>query len=197
MYPHAKHLLSSAPSFASLLIAFAVLGSASPAFARSSDRNQPMDINAGKQEGSVDERTPTVLSGGVTIKQGTLDVAASRAIVHMRGGTISRVQLTGGPARLKQQLDDGTPMSAVANNIDYNVGTEVVIFTTNVKIQQPRGTLSGERVVYNMRTGQVTSGGEGSGRVKMRIMPRNGNAATPAATPERPTTPDKTTGDDN
>ncbi len=198
MHPHAKHPLSSAPALASLLIAIAFLGSAAPAFARSSDRNQPMDINAGKQEGSVDERTPTVLSGGVTIKQGTLDIAASRAVVNMRGGTISRVQLTGAPTRLKQQLDDGTPMNAAANTIDYNLSTEVVVFTGSVKIQQPRGTLSGERVVYNMRTGEVTSGGEGSGRVQMRIMPRNGNTTTPAATPdENPTTPDGTTGDDN
>lgn len=198
MHPHAKHPLSSAPALASLLIALVVLGSAMPAFARSSDRNQPMDINAGRQEGSVDESTPTILSGGVTIKQGTLDIAASRAIVNLRGGTISRVQLTGAPARLKQQLDDGTPMNAAASNIDYNLGTEVVIFTGNVKIEQPRGTLSGGRVVYNMRTGEVTSGGEGSGRVQMRIMPRNGNAAVPAATPdESATTPDDTTGDDD
>lgn len=198
MHPHAKHPLSRAPTLASLLIAIALLGSATPAFARSSDRNQPMDINAGKQEGSVDERTPTVLSGGVTIRQGTLDIAASRAVVHLRGGTISRVQLTGAPTRLKQLLDDGTPMNAAANTIDYNLGTEVVIFTGSVKIEQPRGTLSGARVVYNMRTGEVTSGGDGSGRVQMRIMPRNGNAAAPDATPdENPTTPEETTGDDD
>lgn len=197
MSPHAKHRLSRAPAVASLLIAIAFLGSAGPAFARSSDRNQPMDINAGKQEGSVDERTPTVLSGGVTIRQGTLDIAASRAVVNMRGGTISRVQLTGGPARLKQQLDDGTPMNAAANTIDYNLATEVVIFTGSVNIQQPRGTLSGERVVYNMRTGEVTSGGDGSGRVQMRIMPRNAKAA-PAATPdESATTPDEPAGDND
>lgn len=197
MSPHAKHRLSRAPAVASLLIAIAFLGSAGPAFARSSDRNQPMDINAGKQEGSVDERTPTVLSGGVTIRQGTLDIAASRAVVNMRGGTISRVQLTGGPARLKQQLDDGTPMNAAANTIDYNLATEVVIFTGSVNIQQPRGTLSGERVVYNMRTGEVTSGGDGSGRVQMRIMPRNANAA-PAATPdESATAPDEPAGDND
>ena len=200
MYPPAKHPAPSAPALAStvapLLIAIAVLGSATPAFARSSDRNQPMDINAGKQEGSVDESRPTVLSGGVTIKQGTLDIVASRAVVNMRGGTISRVQLTGGPARLKQQLDDGTPMNAAASTIDYNLNTEVVTFTGNVNIQQPRGTLSGERVVYNMRSGEVTSGGDGAGRVQMRIMPRN--PAPAAATPDENATPsDETAGDDD
>ena len=155
-----------------LLVAVAI--AASPlAMARKSDRNQPMDINAGKQEGSLDDRTPTILSGGVVIDQGTLHVESSRAEIRSRGGDISQVVLTGSPAKLSQQMDDGGRMNAVANKIDYNVTTDTVVFTGQVDIKQPRGTLSGERVVYNMTTGQVTSGGEGNGRVNMRIMPKN------------------------
>lgn len=165
-----------------LLVAALALASIPDAMARSSDRNQPMDISAGQQEGSLDDRTPTVLSGGVTITQGTLDVASDRAVINLNNGAIARVVLTGGPARLKQLLDDGSPMSAAASKIDYDVRNEVVVFTGSVAIQQPRGTLSGERVVYNMRTGQVNSGGNGSGRVKMRILPRNTTAPSPAAT---------------
>ena len=80
--------------------------------------------------------------------------------------------LTGSPVVLKQQMDDGTPMTAHASNVDYNLATDVVIFTGDVLIQQPRGTMSGQRIVYNLKTGSVDSGGEGK-RVKMRIMPRN------------------------
>ena len=165
----------------SLLVAIALV--ASPlALARKSDRSQPMDVSAGKQVGTLDDSTPTVLSGGVVIDQGTLHAEASRAEISTRGGEISRVVFTGGPARLKQQLDDGTPMNAVANKIDYNVNNETVVFTGSVRIEQPRGTLSGERVVYNMSSGQVTSGGEGNGRVNMRIMPKNAGAAARDAT---------------
>jgi len=81
--------------------------------------------------------------------------------------------LTGGPVVLKQQMDDGTPMTARASKVDYNLQTEIVVFTGNVSIEQPRGTMSGERVVYNLKTGQVNSGGEGAGRVKMRIQPKS------------------------
>jgi len=166
------------------LVAIAIV--ASPlAMARKSDRNQPMDVNAGKQVGSLDDATPTVLSGGVTIDQGTLHAEASRAEISTRGGDISRVVFNGSPARLKQQLDDGTLMNAVANKIDYNVNNETVVFTGSVSIKQPRGTLSGERVVYNMASGQVTSGGEGNGRVNMRIMPKNAGSAD--AKPAAPT----------
>lgn len=173
MHPHAKHPLPAV--LASLFAALALIA-APDVLARSSDRNKPMDIAADQQTGSLDESTPTVLSGNVSITQGTLDARAARAVITSRGGAISRVVLTGGPARLKQQLDDGTPMSAAASTIDYNLATEVVTFTGNVSIQQPRGTLSGARVVYNMRTGNVTSGNDGKGQVKMRIMPRNSPA---------------------
>ena len=173
MHPHAKHPLPAV--LASLFVALALIA-APDVLARSSDRNKPMDIAADQQTGSLDESTPTVLSGNVSITQGTLNVSAARAVITSRGGAISRVVLTGGPARLKQQLDDGTPMSAAASSIDYNLATEVVTFTGNVVIQQPRGTLSGARVVYNMRTGNVTSGNDGKGQVKMRIMPKNSPA---------------------
>ncbi|MGH8073199.1 MAG: lipopolysaccharide transport periplasmic protein LptA [Lysobacter sp.] len=173
------------------LVAIAIV--ASPlAMARKSDRNQPMDVNAGKQVGSLDDATPTVLSGGVTIDQGTLHAEASRAEISTRGGDISRVVFNGSPARLKQQLDDGTLMNAVANKIDYNVNNETVVFTGSVSIKQPRGTLSGERVVYNMASGQVTSGGEGNGRVNMRIMPKNAGSGADAK-PTAPTDSDNGT----
>lgn len=141
--------------------------------ARSSDRNQPMDIDADDIDYTLDDRRPTTLSGNVLIKQGTLDIRSARAEVTQRGGEPVRVVLSGGPVRLNQQLDDGTPMSATAAKVDYDLTTEIVVFVGNVAIQQPRGSLSGERVVYNMRTGQVQSGGKDSGRVKMRILPRN------------------------
>lgn len=156
-----------------LAMLLAVIVAPATVQARSSDRGKPMDIDAGASDYSLDDRRPTVLSGGVTISQGTLDIRSNRADITQRGGEPVRVVLTGGPVKLNQQLDDGTPMSASANKVDYDLTTEIVVFLGNVDIQQPRGSLSGERVVYNMRTGQVQSGGKGAGRVKMRILPRN------------------------
>jgi lipopolysaccharide export system protein LptA len=165
---------------ASTLLAFgltACFGSLSPdAFAKSSDRNQPMNIDAGAQEGTLDDRAPTVLSGGVTITQGTLNIQSSRAEIFSKGGDVSRAVLTGGPVVLRQQMDDGTPMTARASKVDYNMQTEIVVFTGNVNIEQPRGTMSGQRVVYNLKTGQVNSGGAGNGRVKMTIQPKSKGA---------------------
>ena len=75
---------------------------------------------------------------------------------------------------MSQTLDDGTPVNTRSAAVDYDFSTEIIILTGNVTITQPRGNLSGERVVYNMRTGQVQSGGQGGGRVRMTIQPKAG-----------------------
>lgn len=136
-----------------------------------------MDVDAGKQTGTLDDRTPTVLSGGVTITQGTLNISSSTATITARNGDISRAVFNGSPVKMSQQMDDGTPMNATASRVDYDMSTETVIFTGNVQIAQPRGTMSGQRVVYNMKSGQVQSGGDGAGRVKMRILPKSAQGA--------------------
>lgn len=158
---------------ARVLLAVVAMACVDPAWAKSSDRNQPMDIDAGRQQGSFESNSTNTLSGGVHITQGSLDIRSGVAVITLAGGEPSRAVFTGSPVVLKQQMDDGTPMTAQANKVDYNLKTEVVVFTGNVEIVQPRGTMSGQRVVYNLSTGRVDSGGEGNGRVKMRIMPKN------------------------
>lgn len=163
------------PDRLAMLAAIALLLASGSLWARSSDRRLPMDIDGGSADYSVDDNRPTIISGGVTITQGSLRITASRAEISMSGGDPSRAVLTGGPVKLSQQLDDGTPMNAVASRVDYDLKSEVVLFTGSVTIQQPRGSLAGDRVTYNMRSGQVASGGAaGGGRVKMRILPKSG-----------------------
>jgi lipopolysaccharide export system protein LptA len=156
-----------------LVLAAALL--AGPAAARSSDRNQPMDIEAAQSNCGLGANATCTLTGNVTITQGSLNVVAARAVIQQSGGDPSRAVLSGG-VTLRQTMDDGNQINARSANVDYNLRTEVVVFTGNVEIRQQRGTLNGERVVYNMRNGQVESGGAGNGRVKMRILPKSAQA---------------------
>lgn len=152
-----------------LLLAVAIAGAAG---ARNSDRNKAMEIEAGHQSGTFSADSVNVLSGGVHVSQGSLDIRSGTASVTVADGDPVRAVFSGNPVVLKQEMDDGTPMTARADNIDYNLRTEIVVFTGNVSIEQPRGSMRGERVVYNLQTGNVESGGEGSGRVRLRILPR-------------------------
>jgi lipopolysaccharide export system protein LptA len=141
------------------------------AWAKSSDRNQPMSIDAGHQSGSIEGSGTTVMSGGVIVQQGTLDVRSDRGEITMRNDDIARVVFIGSPATLKQQMEDGSPMSATANRIDYDTINDVVTFTGNYTVKSPKGSNSGQKMVYNLKTGNMESGGDGT-RVKTVIQPK-------------------------
>ena len=166
-----------------LLVAFA-----GAADARSSDRNQPMELLSSTNSCTLGDSGTCVLTGDVRITQGTLDISAAKATIYRGGGDISRAVLSGAPVVLKQTMDDGTPMTARATGVDYNLQTEVVVFTGDVSLQQPRGSMSGARVVYNLKTGSVESGGQGSGRVRMTILPKSA-APSPKAEDQDKDTP--------
>ena len=157
-----------------LLVLMSVGGLAS---ARSSDRNQPMEINSNSSDcSSLGANASCTLTGNVTIDQGSLHVKSAKAVIQQVNGKPSRALLSGGVS-LQQDMDDGDRIDANSANVDYDMANEVMTFTGNVTIRQSRGSLNGERVVYNLKTGQLQSGGEGGGRVKMRILPKT--AATP------------------
>lgn len=166
--------MSRTTEFAATALALALLA-AGTAFARSSDRNQPMDIEAARSDCGLGDNATCTFSGQATITQGSLRIVAEKAVVTQVGGKPSRAQFSGG-VRLQQDLDDGDHIDARSNSVDYDMRNEVIVFTGNVSIAQQRGSLSGERVVYNLKTGQLESGGTGGGRVKMRILPKQAQA---------------------
>jgi lipopolysaccharide export system protein LptA len=143
--------------------------------AKSTDRNAPMDVEADRTDAMLGDDSDSVLTGNVRITQGTLDVAADKAVIHRKAGDISQVVLTGGPATLKQLSDTGEPMNARANQIIYTLTSDLVVLTGGVVIEQPRGTLRGETIKYDLKSGRLDGGGDGS-RVKMRIMPKTAGA---------------------
>ena len=139
---------------ANVLMIAAMLCCTGVASARTSDRNQPMDTESDQNSCILSDTGQCVMTGNVRITQGSLDITAAKAVIYRAGGDISRAVLTGSPAVLRQQMDDGTPMTAHAGNVDYNLQNEVVVFTGDVELQQPRGTMNGQRVVYNLKTGR-------------------------------------------
>lgn len=168
--------MSRTTEFAASVLALALLA-AGTAAARTSDRNQPMDIEAARSDCGLGENATCTFSGQATITQGSLRIAAEKAVVTQVAGKPSRAQFSGG-VQLQQDMDDGDHIDARSNSVDYDMRNEVIVFTGNVSIAQRRGSLSGERVVYNLKTGQLESGGgTGGGRVKMRILPKQAQPA--------------------
>ena len=149
----------------------ALLLAPSVVLAKSSDRNQPMSLDAGHQVGSLEGNGTITMSGGVIVQQGSLDIRSQTGVVTMKDNDITRVVFTGSPVTLKQQMEDGGMMNATANRIDYDLVNEIVTFTGNYTVKTPKGSNSGQKLVYNLRTGNMESGGDGT-RVKTVIQPR-------------------------
>lgn len=81
---------------------------------------------------------------------------------------------------MQQEMDDGDRIDVAAANVDYDMKNETMVFTGNVVIKQSRGSINGERVVYNLKSGQLQKRWRRwCGRVKMRILPKD--TAAPAA----------------
>ena len=159
------------PLFRLLAPALALL-LAGPAVAKSTDRNQPMDIGAAHADAVLTDDGDAKLSGDVVITQGTLNVNADDAVVSRKGGEIESVTLTGAPATLSQINDNGERMTAKAAKIVYNTLTDIIVMTGGVVVNQPRGNLRGEMIKYDLTTGRLDGGG-GGGRVSMRILPKS------------------------
>lgn len=155
----------------SLLLLAAALA-AGPALAKSTDRQQPMDVSADNSDALMEDNGVSVLQGNVRIRQGTLEVDADRAEIHRRGGDIDRIVLTGAPVRLRQVSDGGEPLDASARTVTYTMSEEIMVLAGSVEIRQPRGTMRGETVRYDIDTGRLNGGGDGQG-VTLRILPKS------------------------
>jgi lipopolysaccharide export system protein LptA len=172
------------------VLALGLLATAAGVQARSDDRNQPMDIASDSQSGSLLGDGVITLSGKVVITQGTLKINADKADVTMKDGEPVRAVFTGKQATMEQKMDDGTMMNAQADKIDYDIKSEVIVLTGNYKVAGNQGTNTGNRAIYNTRTGEMQSGGDGT-RVRTVIPPKN--KGTPAAAPAAKPAPVKTT----
>lgn len=179
---------AAAPALALACLAAAL--AAATAGAASTDRQQPMSLDADNQDSLLTDDGRSLFRGNVRVQQGSLDIRADLGTVSYRGGEIAVIEFTGSPATLFQRQDDGTPLTVRANTITYDLQADRAVATGGVTIEQPRGTMSGERLVYDLKTGQVTGGlnddGSPAGRVRLVLQPRAATAtpAEPAAPPE-------------
>ena len=94
----------------------------------------------------------------------------------MADGEISRSVFTGKQVKMKQQMDDGTWMDAQADRVEYDMKTETITFIGNYTVKSDRGSNSGQRMVYNTKSGNMQSGGDGT-RVRTVIQPKSAQPA--------------------
>lgn len=151
-----------------LLVAMAV---ATDAGARSSDRQLPMEMSADAGDAVLTDDGESTISGNVVITQGTLRLEADKAVITRSKGVTSKITLVGNPVRMQQMNDQNELMKARARQIVYLISAEQLSLTGGVVVDQPRGSMRGETIRYDLATGRMTAGGDGS-RIQMRLEPK-------------------------
>ncbi len=130
-----------------------------------------MGVNSDRQSGGLGDDDNIVMSGNVEITQGTLQVNAATATVERRGGEVQRIVLEGSPVRIRQQNDRGEIVDGQAARVTYAPDSEIMLLAGGARVAQARGDLQAETIRYNLDTGNIDSGGDGS-RVQMTIQPK-------------------------
>jgi lipopolysaccharide export system protein LptA len=159
-----------------LLFCCALLTAVS-AFALSSDKNQPMDIQSDHGEWQNDSKTNMgvgIYDGHVVITQGSIRIVADHAVVHTRNGQLQTADITGKPATFQQQPDTGELMHGIADHIHYNSDTNMVDMIGHAHMWQGDiRQMSADVIHYNTETEHaVADGGKNGGRVHITVPPK-------------------------
>ncbi|GEM_PF-6013834 len=148
------------------------------------DNRQPLYVDAGQCVFDM-KSNQSRCAGGMQVRQGSLHIDATKGTVFRQGKRVVRIELHGNPAVFRYVINpqDGL-MVAQARYMDYRKAEDLLILKGNVMVKNPTlGTFSGEKMVINLRTEEITGGeGDGDQRVHMVVEPdaENLSNASPA-----------------
>lgn len=163
------------------LTALVCLAAFSAAQALVTDRQQPLEVNADTTDGMLGDGV-TTLSGHVEIRQGSLLITADLAEVDKADGKVKQITLRGDNASLQQEIEDQGLVRAWAQEIEYRVGTGVVVLSGDAEVEHPQYHVSGEQLRYDLNLQHFEGNGseDGNGRVHIRLDPEVVPDASPA-----------------
>lgn len=160
------------------------------AHALSTDKDQPVDIEADRAE--IDEpRGTSVYSGNVKVTRGSMHLTGDTMTVYSKDRELDRIIVVGSPATYRQRQDNQQEdMHAAAQRIEYHANSEKVILLENAKLWQGINEFKSDRIVYDIARGVANAGDPSSSRqrVHITIQPKPKEAA-PAASDGLPKQP--------
>lgn len=157
----------------SLLLCLGCISLPNLAPALSSDRNQPMNIEADRAD--IDDKSGiSVYRGNVNITQGTTRLTADELTVTTKDGDIIKSIAVGQPATYRHRPDNKPDdVEAEALRIEYYADQQKVILLKNARVQQAGDTFRSDRIHYDIAQDKVNAGdGSPGDRVRITIQPK-------------------------
>ncbi|MCP4044193.1 MAG: lipopolysaccharide transport periplasmic protein LptA [Gammaproteobacteria bacterium] len=149
-----------------------------PAFALSTDPDQPVNIEADAAEVD-DERGITKYTGSVVMTQGSIRIRADKVTIYSGDDGMERAVLNGKPARFRQQPDNSDKIiRASAGKIEFLATKDMLYLIGGAKVTQGADSFQGNRITYDTKRNMVKAKKAKSGkqRVKITINPKKKTA---------------------
>lgn len=118
-----------------------------------------------------------VYSGHVVITRGAFEVRGNRAVVHVRNQKVSRIVVTGAPARFQWHPNKRPPARGAAQQITYLAANNLIELSGNVEIHRRGQTIQAPRMRYALSNGTLNARQRGSQRVKV-VLPAASSTAS-------------------
>ena len=112
-----------------------------------------ISISADKQEGQL-KANVGIFEKNVEIIHGNRRITADRLEVHKRDELGDNKQLliaTGSPAYFEEKQDDGTIMSASANEVRYDVAKRFLTLVGDAQVSQAGQKINAKSITYDMQ----------------------------------------------
>ncbi len=141
--------------------------------ALSTDRDKPVRIEANSAK--LDEKKGfSRYEGNVNLQQGSLELHGDSMTVYSNGRSVTKVIVTGSPARFSQRPDGkSADLNAEAGRMEYNKTNEHIILTDGARIWQQGGNeFASDHINYDIRNNIVNAGGDNKeNRVSITLQP--------------------------
>jgi len=119
-------------------------------FALSDDFSKEASISADNQYIDIG-KSVAVYKGNVKIVQGSITISADRLEIYNHGNSgLELMVLIGKPARFSQTVDDGTVISAHANEVRFERGSNVIKLSRSAQLTWGKNIVKGELITYDM-----------------------------------------------
>jgi lipopolysaccharide export system protein LptA len=118
-----------------------------------------LPVTAKSKNQSLDGKKKTsVFMNNVVIRQGSLEILADQVIADAIAGKGKEIiTATGSPASYRQRLEDGSIVSASANEIQYQVEFQIISLRGNAAINQNDIKVNGDSITFDMGKEQIVA----------------------------------------
>ena len=137
----------------------------------SEDTEAPIHIRGDDLRGNMTTRT--VVSGSVTLDQGSIHVEADSMTIDWSAGEVQRITATGDQAHFTRTISqDQHAIDARARTIIYDRKLNQIELQGEARLRQQENLFRGDKILYDISAGLVKADSGKSGRVELIWRPR-------------------------